>query len=219
LRDTKPGMLARENGRNTACLWLLNAPGTAWEKVAFEGTLPNPVYDCTGMVYDPKRDRMLFVTTVYGHPYDGQIYALDFAARKVTPLNPEGMDTSKMWWFDPREVAYHPESDLFLWNVFYHKDANFHSMPVLDRFPAYDPAKNRWVLAKIGVAPGGPMWKGVPMIAGVSSLMVFDAKRGLFWAGNMDTLGGMWAMRFDVAKADVVPKNEFVLPVTGEKSR
>jgi hypothetical protein len=216
LRDTPHGMFSWGRGRNDPGLWLLNAQSLAWERVVFQGTLPNPEYDCSGMAYDPKRDRMLFVKPGFGKPNDGQIYALDFATKKVVPLNPEGMDSTKTWWFDPREVAYHPGADLFVWNVFYQKGASCYALPVLDRVPAYDPAKNRWVLAKVSAAPG-PNWKGVPMIAGVSSLMVFDAKRGLFWAGNMDTLGGMWAMRFDAATADIVPKNDFVVPAADAK--
>jgi hypothetical protein len=212
LRHTKHGMLNWCPGRNSGELWLLDEKSLEWKKLAFKGALPAPSVDSCGMVYDPKRDRMLFVAIGYGQAYNGQIYALDLAASQVAPLNPEGMDDSKTWWFYPREVAYHPEGDLFIWDVLYHKNANSHAPPFPNLFPTYDPAKNRWVLVKISVGAG------VQNIGGVSSFMAYDAKRGLFWSGELGYGGGVWAMRFDPAKAEITPLKDFVPPPSaGEK--
>jgi hypothetical protein len=215
LRYTKHGMLNWCPTRNPAqgAVWLFNEKDLEWKKIAIKGSMPAPSVDACGMVYDPKRDRMLFLAPGYGQPYNGQIYALDFATSQVAPLNPEGMDDSKTWWFFPREVAYHPESDLFIWDVLYQKNANCHAPPFPNLFPAYDSAKNRWVLAKIAVGAG------VQNVGGVSGFMVYDAKRGLFWSGELGYGGGVWAMRFDPAKAEITALKDFVPPAApaGEK--
>jgi hypothetical protein len=201
-------------GRNAGEVWLLDEKSLGWKKLAIKGSLPAPSVDACGMVYDPKRDRMLFLVPGYGQPYNGQVYALDFATSQVAPLNPEGMDDSKTWWFFPREVAYHPEGDLFIWAELYKKGKNGYAPPFPNLFPAYDPAKNRWVLVKIPLGAGvNPGWFGA-----VSGFMSYEAKRGLLWSGASHWGGGICVLRFDPTKAEITPLKDFIPPApAGEK--
>jgi hypothetical protein len=204
VRYTKHGTLCWQGDK----VLLLDAKTMKWEKLAVKGAMPVTSVDACGMVYDPKRDRMLFMSPGYAQPYDGQIHALDFATSQVAPLNPEGMDASKTWWFFPREVTYCPESDLFVWGEFYKKGRDLSSKPVApDLFPAYDAAKNRWVLMKIAVQKGA-------VLPGISGGIAYDAKRKVFWAADSGGGGGVSVMRFDPAKAEITPLKDYA-PASG----
>jgi len=206
LRHTKHGMLAWSIGQ----VWLLDAKSQEWKKVTAKGgKMPGGEVDSCGMVYDPKRDRMLFMNTGYGQPYDGQIHALDFATLQVSPLNPEGMDNSKTWWFFPREVAHHPDSDLFIWAERY-KKGKPDAKPFPNLFPAYDAAKNRWVLISLAVEKGA-------VLPSLSGGIAYDARRRVFWAADSGGGGGVSVMRFDASKAEITPLKDFVPPPAGEK--
>jgi len=209
VRHTKHGMLAWYGAQ----AWLLDAKSREWKKIAAQGKMPGTGVDSCGMVYDPKRDRMLFVTLGgYGKPYDGQIHALDLRTRKVEVLNPEGMGKSKNWRMFLREVAYHPESDLFLW--INRLKINGKASP--DLFPAYDAGKNRWVTLKLPLDAGG-RWRAFDTPNSVSSSVNWDAKRGLFWVGDSSWAGGVWVLRLDAAKAEITPlKGSAPLPA-GER--
>ena len=153
--------------------------------------------DSSGLVYDPKRDRMLFATlNGYARPFDGQLHALDMNTLQVAPLNPEGTNVFARWSFFPREVAYHPDGDLFLWA----ERLNVDGKESPDHFVAYDAAKNRWVAIKLAV----DKTSGLAFCSGVSSGIHWDAKRKLFWAGNSGYNGGVWVLRFDPAKAETM---------------
>jgi len=70
-----------------------------------------------------------------------------------------------------------------------------------DRFPAYDAGQNRWVALRLEFAKGS-----VPIDLGsVSSSVAWDAKRGLFWAGDSSWAGGIWVLRFDPATVEMTP--------------
>jgi hypothetical protein len=202
VRHTKHGTLCWQGDK----VFLLDAKTLKWEKVAVKGAMPGTSVDACGMIYDPTRDRMLFMSPGYAQPYNGQIYALDFATSQVAPLNPEGMDASKTWWFFPREVTYHPESDLFVWGELYKKGRDLSAKPVSpDLFPAYDAAKNRWVLIKIAVGKGA-------VLPGISGGIAYDAKRKVFWAADSGYGGGVSVMRFDPAKAEITPMKDLIAP-------
>jgi len=101
-------------------------------------------------------------------------------------------------------VTYHPESDLFVWGELYKKGRDLSAKPVSpDLFPAYDAAKNRWVLLKIAVEKGA-------VLPGISGGIAYDAKRKVFWAADSGYGGGVSVMRFDPAKAEITPVKDFV---------
>lgn len=212
LRYTKHGML--ENNRGAALL--LDARTLEWKKLAVKGTLPRAGVDSSGMVYDPKRDRMLMVQVPnngYARPYDGQIYALDMNTLQAAPLNPEGMleGPKSSWELFLREAAYHPESDLFIWPDCL-KMGNQRN-PEL--FPAYDPVKNRWVTVKLAFPPG----RDAQFNIGVNCSIHYDAKRGLLWVCDSSWNGGIWVLRFDASKAEIKPLKDYVPPVMDEKKK
>jgi hypothetical protein len=182
-----------------------------WKKLAVQGKMPGGGVDSSGLVYDPKRDRMIFATlNGYGRPFDGQLHALDMQTLQVAPLAPEGMNPAGKWNMFLREVAYHPESDLFLWP----QRVNIDGKGSADLFVAYDAAKNRWVTVRLAINPGD----GQPG-TGVCCSIHWDAKRGLFWLGDASWNGAVWAMRFDPAKAEIAPLKDYAPPAppAGEK--
>jgi hypothetical protein len=196
--------------------WLFDAKAMEWKKLAVQGKMPGGGVDSSGLVYDPKRDRMLLATlNGYGKPFDGQIHALDMNTLQVAPLNPEGMDNSRKWALFLREVAYHPESDLFIWP----QRLNISGKVSPDLFPAYDTGKNRWVTLKLAMSPGEKPFDN----SAVCISIFWDAKRGLFWVGDASWNGGVWVMRFDPAKAEITPLKDFAPPAPppppGEKKQ
>ncbi len=199
---TPKGMLAWSNG-----LWLLDAAGLKWKPLKFEGKLRRPVVDNTGLIYDAKRDRVLFFVKGYGdkNPYAGVIPALDMKTLKLSEIKPAGSGEiarltarKKGRWY-LREVVHDPESDLFLWN----------SRIGGDCLPAYEPAKNRWIGVKI---------KGAASF-GHAVGMIYDARRKLIWAIDGHRGGLTWALRFDAKKAAIKPLKELeaVPPSPGRK--
>jgi hypothetical protein len=204
LRYTKHGMLGWYGDA-----WLLDEKTMQWSPVKPQGKLCGAGVDSCGMVYDSKRDRMLFATLGgYARPYDGQIYALDMNNSQVTQLNPEGAlgaNSPIKWTPFLREVTYLPESDLFIWASRY----NFNGKPVPDQFMAYDAGKNRWVGIKLPLQAGARPFD----LAGVCTSIHFDAKRGLIWGCDAAWDGGVWVLRFDAAKAEITPLADIVKAV------
>ncbi|MBI3832332.1 MAG: hypothetical protein HY291_22605 [Planctomycetes bacterium] len=208
IRATKHGVVAW-NGP-----FLFDSKSMEWKKLAVKGTMPGGGVDSSGMVYDSKRDRMLFVTLGgYAKPYDGQVHALDMATNQVTPLNPEGLKPAWNWNMFLREVAYHPDSDMFLWVS--HLNAN--GKEISDLFPAYDAAKNRWVTVKIATQKGAPPFNSG--YAPVCTSIHWDAKRNLFWIGDSSWNGGVWVMKFDPASAEIKPLKDFQPPPPPEPKK
>jgi len=192
IRYTSRGMFA------WAGAWLFDSKAMEWRKLAVQGKMPGGGVDSSGLVYDPKRDRMLLATlNGYSKPFDGQLHALDMNTLQVAPLNPEGMDAARKWSMFLREVAYHPGSDLFLWI----QRLNTTGKPSPDLFPAYDATRNRWVTLKLALPA-----KEKPFdTAAVCTSVAWDAKRGLFWVGDASWDGGVWVLRFDPAAAEISP--------------
>ena len=200
IRYTRHGMFA------WAGAWLFDGKALQWNKLAVQGTIPGGGVDSSGMVYDPKRDRMLLATlNGYGKPFDGQLHALDMNTLQVAPLNPEGMrDPARKWQFFLREVAWHPESDLFLWP----QRVRIGGKTAPDLYVAYDAAGNRWVTIRLAVNPGDGEFKPGEVCTGIA----WDAKRRLFWLGDASWNGAVWALRFDAAKAEVAPLKDLAPP-------
>jgi hypothetical protein len=201
IRYTKHGMFAWTGG------YLLDSKAMAWQPLKILGRMPGGGVDSSGLVYDPKRDRVLMATLGgYGRPFDGQLHALDMTTLQVAPLNPEGMTTpDAKWQLFLREVAYHPASDLFLWP----QPVNVGGKPSPDRYVAYDAGKNRWIAIKLAVHPDDKSFNPGAVCTG----MHWDARRGLFWLGDASWNGAVWALRFDPAAADIQPLKDFVPPL------
>lgn len=192
IRYTKLGMLSW-NGP-----YILDAPAKTWKKLAVKGTMPGGGVDSSGLVYDTKRDRMIFATLGgYGKPFDGQLHALDMASLQVAPLHPQGMDPKRNWSIFLREVAYLPDHDLFLWPQRFKAEG----VEAPDRYIAYDAAQNRWVTVKLSLRAGAPQFNTSPVCSGIA----YDRKRGLIWLGDASWNGAVWVLRFDPKSADMQP--------------
>lgn len=206
LRWTKQGVL----GWAGDGIWMLDSKTLTWKKVVTKGKMAGSGVDSCGMVYDPKRDRMLFVTqNGYGKPFDGQITALDMNTFQAEKLNPEGMEVLNPCQMFLRESAYHPESDMFIWNQLLTKNGK----AAKNMFLGYDAGKNRWVYIKID-GGSGPPFEG---IGAVCSGIKYDEKRGLFFVGNSAYEGGVHVMRFDLSKVEIVPIKDYVFPAAEVK--
>jgi len=198
IRWTKSGMFAW-NGP-----YLLDSKTLEWKPIKVQGKMPGAGVDSSGMVYDAKRNRLILATLGgYAKPFDGQLHALDMQTLAVTPLNPEGMNPVGKWSIFLREVAHHPESDLFLWP----QRINFEGKASSDLYAAYDAGKNRWVTVKLAINAGDGKFE-----MGVSSGIHWDAKRGVFWVGDSGYGGGVWVMKFDPASAEIKPLKDYVPP-------
>jgi hypothetical protein len=196
VRGTPHGLLAWN--RDDQHLWLLDGKSLTWNKLEYKGKgiLPNPCVDFSSMAYDPKRDRMLFFPGEFGRPPSCQVIALDFATHQVSKLDPEGMDASPeaRTLGGRRDIAYHPDSDLFIWAV---------PIKGSDLLVAYDAAKNRWVTIKLNGR----------VSSSVSSTIFYDAKRKLLWIDEHGPRKGQaWVTRFDPDKAEIKPLKEFSPP-------
>ena len=156
--------------------------------------LPGAVVDNSTMVYDSKRNRLLFAVKGYGrkNAYDGQLHFLDLKTQTAGKLSPGGMDAGAAIPY-LCQIRYDAGNDLFLVGG---------TLPAgpdgLRRTPAYDPAANRWIsLAIGGKDPSGPKGRNV------SLGLMYDKVRKLFWA--VDTNSRVYAVRLAPKTADPKP--------------
>jgi len=176
-------------------LYRFDAERYQWVRREYMGEeLPGAVVDNSTLAYDSKRDRLLFWRKPYGrdHAYDGQIYAFERKDLRVTTLSPEGMAGAGAIPY-LCQIRYDERHDLMLVGATLPPDADG-----FRRTPAYDCEKNRWISLRItGDDPHGEKGRNV------SLGMMYDTKRGLFWA--VDTNSRVFALRLDPETADVRP--------------
>lgn len=176
-------------------LFRFDAKEIAWKQLKVHGEkLPGAVVDNSTLVYDSKRERLLFFVKGYGNDrmYDGQIHAYDLKSGNVTKLSPAGMKAADAIPY-LCQIRYDEANDLLPVGATLPPDENS-----LRRTPAYDPAGNRWISLKItGDDPSGERGRNV------SLGMMYDAQRKMFWA--VDTSSQVYALKLDVEKADVQP--------------
>jgi hypothetical protein len=176
-------------------LFRFDAAGREWTEIVPAGAkLPGSVVDNSTTVYDSRRDRLLFARKPYGdrQVFSGDLHVVDLKSGEAGPLSPEGREAAAAIPY-LCQIRYDAGNDLFLVGA---------TLPPgpdgLRRTPAYDPAGNRWVSLRIGGEdPSGPKGRNV------SLGMMFDAKRGLFWA--VDARSEVFVLRLDPKAADLQP--------------
>lgn len=170
-----------------------DASAGEWRELKMAGLkLPGSVVDNSTVLYDSKRDRLIFARKGYGdaHKYDGELYALDLKTLAASALSPKGRAAAGEISY-LCQIRYDAASDLMLVGATLPPDG-----AGIRRTPAYDPAGNRWVSMRIGgTDPSGPKGRNV------SLGLMYDAKRGLFWA--VDTDSKVFTLRLDPKTADV----------------
>ncbi|MBL8028001.1 MAG: T9SS type A sorting domain-containing protein [Fibrobacteres bacterium] len=177
LCNTTLGML-NWNGKRE--IWKLNDKTLEWNKLAVTGTIPQPVVDGSGVVFDPKRNRMLMTTlNTYQAPFNGVIYSMDLSTSAITAITPNNSTAvSRVKYL--REVVYLPKMDIFLF-----EDTNSVGP---GKYLVYDPSDNLWKGAEIsGTCDFGNH-------AG----MILDNKRDLIWHLNVNN-GNARVLKIDTA--------------------
>jgi hypothetical protein len=157
------------------------------------GKLPGAVVDNSTVVFDAKRNRLVFARKGYGDKakYDGELHTLDLTSGTVGKLSPRGQSAASALSY-LCQIRYDPDQDLMV------VGATLPPVDGLRRTPAYDCAGNRWVSLKIGGDdPSGKTGRNV------SLGLMHDAKRKLFWA--VDTHSNVYVLRLDAKTADVRP--------------
>jgi Galactose oxidase, central domain len=171
--DTKAGLFAWAKSKAL----LLDVKTMKWRGLKTKGKLPGVSVDSSGLVYDAKRDRVLFARKSYGrkNKFSGQIHALDLKTLEVKALSPKSPELPVGVYL--REGVYHAAADVFIWGG------------GKAGLVAYDPKDNRWVKLKItGKAPFGH-----------STGHVYDAKRQLLWV--VDSRANIWCLRLEAKTA------------------
>jgi hypothetical protein len=178
---TEPGQVFR-----------FDALASRWNELSLTGEhLPGSVVDNSTVVYDARRDRLLFLRKEYGDKtkYNGEIYSLDMKSMKVARLSPAGREAAGAIPY-LCQVRVDPAHDLLL--------VGATLAPGVDgirRTPAYDCAQNKWVSFKItGDDPSGKAGRNV------SLGLMYDARRDLFWA--VDARSEVFVLRLDPKSAD-----------------
>jgi hypothetical protein len=167
-------------GDEVAGLWLFDR-AKGWGDLEPVGKLFVPWCDSHGMVYDTKRDRMIFsgVGGGYGKKSDGSLLAFDFATHKLARLTPENADLGKTTC--AREQAYVEHADWMLIGELAHV-GDSKASPRYTRI--YDCARNKMFVLDAGPAPDGH-----------EARWMYDARRKLVYA--FSTRGEAWALRLE----------------------
>jgi len=179
---TKDGKLFRFEGKE----WI--------EKPLNGAKLPGSVVDNSTVVYDSKRERLIFARKGYGDKtgFSGELHEVSVKTWAVASISPEGKEPAAGIPY-LCQIRYDVANDFFLVGGLLKAGEDG-----VRRTPAYDPAGNRWVSLKItGDDPSGKTGRNV------SLGMMYDAKRKVFWA--VDTNSQVYVLQLDVKTADLKP--------------
>lgn len=185
VRETPQGAVVWAQDRKGAVgLWRLDADSRTWRPLPLQGELPATSADQHGMVYDAKRDRLLFFSGVGKRK--GNAAAYDFRTGKARWLDPEGWEKAAV---PCRENVYLPEHDLVLIGARFPQGEE-------KRWLVYDAAANAYRTVHL---PGDdPIGKGT--FNGVfnnSMGLVYDPHRRLVWAVGQNS--HVHVLRFDAS--------------------
>ena len=192
LATSKHGVVAwaRKKTGEDAGLWLFDRE-KGWTDLEPKGKLFAPYCDSHGLVYDTRRDRLIFsgVGGAYSKTSNGTLLTFDFATKALTIVKPENDELAKTGC--ARELAYVEHADWMLigQNV---RRGDPKTGKCYTRI--YDCTKNKMFLLDAGGT--------VP--DGYSVGWMYDAKRKL--AYSFTTNGDAWALRLDPTAAKLVEK-------------
>jgi len=185
------GAVAWGSAGDAVGLWLFDRE-KGWTPLEPKGKLFGPWCDSHGMVYDPKRDRMLIssVGGTYGKQSNGTFLSFDFKTKVLDVVTPENSDLNKTGC--ARELAYAEHADwLLIGDLLRQGDQKTGKLYTR----VYDCEKNKMFLLDAG-----------PVGAGFSAGWMYDAKRKLVYSFAYN--GEAWALRLDPASAKLLEKPE-----------
>lgn len=180
---------ADKRGGRGAGLWRFDGAVRTWKALPLNGTLHDKSADRHGMVYDSKRDRLLFFSS-FGKQ-QGDVAACDLKTGSATWLNAAGKERAAV---ESREAIYIPELDIALIGARTLVDGRPHWL-------LYDCEKNAW--RGIALPGADPIGKGtIPNVFNNSMGLMYDPNRKLVWAVGQNS--HVHVVRLDLAKATVV---------------
>lgn len=188
---------------NEGEIFRYDATKNEWTRLAITGEkLPGSVVDNSTIVYDSKRDRLLMVRKSYGdkHAFDGRLYAVDLKTMSASQIDPSNAAAAAPIPY-LCQLRYDPAHDLLLAGCVLPSgdETDTPHAPIGPRrTPAYDCATNRWISLNL---TGEDFYR--PKARDVSLGLVYDAKRGLFWAVNARS--NVYVLKLDPTTADPKP--------------
>jgi len=180
---------ARRKGTEQYGLWRFDRD-RGWIDLEPKGKLFAPYCDSHGMVYDSKRDRMIFsgVGGAYAKPSEGKFLAFDFKTRALRTVTPENSELAQTK--NGREMAYVEHADWVLIGELY---GPADEKPGKRYTRVYDCEKNKMFLLDAGDVPSGH-----------STGWMVDARRKLVYVFTFR--GEAWALRIDPGTAKLVER-------------
>ena len=175
----------------TIGLWLFDRD-TGWVDLEPKGQLFGPYCDASGMVYDSKRDRMIFggAGGGYARKANGTLVTFDFKTRAVETITPANSELAKT--DNARELAYVEHAD---WMLIGEGLVVGDPKTGKQYTRIYDCQKNRVALLDAGPVPGPTYNFG----------WMYDAKRKLVYA--MNDVGQVWALKLEPKTATLLDKS------------
>jgi hypothetical protein len=180
---------ARKKTGEDAGLWLFDRD-KGWTDLQPKGKLSVPWCDSHGLVYDSRRDRIIFSSVGGGYmkTSNGTFLTFDFATQALEVVKPENAELART--DCARELAYVEHADWLLIG---------HNLRVGDPKTGktytrtYDCARNKMFLLDAGPVPDGHEvgW-------------MYDARRKLVYA--FTTHGEAWAMKINPATAHLLER-------------
>jgi len=182
---------AQKKGADDAGLWLFDRQD-GWVDLEPKGKIFAPYCDAHGMVYDSKRDRMIFggVGGGYSKVSSGTFLAFDFKTKALSTLAPANPDLAMT--HNAREMAYAGHADWVLVGEMYVQG----DPKTAKRYTrVYDCENNRMCLLDAGTVPDG-----------YSTGWMYDARRKLVYVFTFR--GEAWAIRLEPKTARLLEKAE-----------
>ena len=182
---------AQKKGKDDAGLWLFDRD-KGWVDLEPQGKLFVPYCDAHGMVYDSKRDRMIFggVGGGYQKQSAGTLLGFDFKTRQVETLTPGNAELAKT--HNAREMTYVEHADWVLIGEMLVQGDPKTGRPYTR---VYDCQAQKMLLLDAGPVPDG-----------YSTGWMYDAKRKLAYVFTIR--GEAWAIRIEPKTAKALEKPE-----------
>lgn len=191
LASSRHGVVAwaRKRAGEDAGLWLFDRD-RSWIDLEPKGKLFVPYCDSHGLVFDSKRDRMIFssVGGGYSKTSNGTLLTFEFATKTLDLLIPENAELAKTGC--ARELVYVEHAD---WMLIGHNVRVGDPKTGKNYTRVYDCAKNKMFLLDAGLVPDG-----------YGAGWMYDARRKLVYA--FTTGGEAWALKIEPKTARMLEK-------------